>query len=99
MLAAALRGDDAPWPSDWSASELLVRVGDRIAYHGIAGLITGRAPDLGDWPAALLSRVREQALALAMWEFRHKAVLGELLAAFAEEKVDAAAAQGDGAGL
>ena len=59
----------------------------RIAYHGIAGLISERAPALSDWPAAVLGPVREQAIALAMWELRHQAVLGELLAALANEKI------------
>lgn len=88
LLAAALRGDDAAWPSDWSTSELLLRVHERIAYHGIAGLITEKAPELDGWPAVLLAPVREQALALAMWELRHQAVLGDLLAAFSEAKVE-----------
>jgi len=87
MLASALRGEAAAWPSDWSDSQLAPRVVERIAYHGIAGLIADLAPQLSDWPASVLTPVREQGIALAMWELRHKAVLGPLLEAFAEKNM------------
>lgn len=87
LLAAALRGDEAAWPSALSGREPAELTIERIAYHGIAGLIAERAPALADWPAAVLGPVREQAIALAMWELRHKAVLGELLAALADAKI------------
>lgn len=87
LLAAALRGDAAAWPPAWSGSDQAARINERIAYHGIAGLIAERAPALADWPAAILAPVREQAIALAMWELRHKAVLGDLLTALAENQV------------
>ena len=89
LLAAALRGEDATWPTDWSGSSRAAQITERIAYHGIAGLIAGEARRLGDWPAVVLTPVREQAIALAMWELRHKAVLGELLAALAAAKIRA----------
>ncbi|MEO5578109.1 MAG: nucleotidyltransferase family protein [Sphingomicrobium sp.] len=87
LLAAALRGEDARWPSGWSGSGRAAQITERIAYHGIAGLIAGEARRLGDWPADVLAGVREQAIALAMWELRHKAVLGELIAALADAKI------------
>jgi len=88
FLAAALRGEDVAWPSDWRGSKQAERISERIAYHGIAGLITERAPNLRDWPDAVLAPVRQQAIALAMWELRHKVVLGKLFAAFTNAKVD-----------
>lgn len=88
MLAAALRGEDAGWPPDWSGSHAALMV-ERIAYHGIAGLLAGQAATLAGWPAEVLAAVRNQGIALAMWELRHKEVLGELLAALADEKIPA----------
>lgn len=87
LLASALRGEAATWPPDWSGANQSARVVERIAYHGIAGLIANQAQKLGDWPATVLTPVREQGIALAMWELRHKAVLGPLLAALNEEKI------------
>ena len=87
LLAAALRGNEAAWPPTWSGSKQVEQTIERIAYHGIAGLIAERAPVLANWPAAVLAPVRAQAIALAMWELRHQAVLGRLLAALAEAKI------------
>lgn len=87
LLAAALRGEDAGWPSDWSGSDQSARTTERITYHGIAGLLSDQAGRLDNWPAAVLAPVRDQAIALAMWELRHQAVLGELLAALAGAKI------------
>jgi hypothetical protein len=88
LLAAALRGEAAGWPSDWGGDDQAALIIERIAYHGVAGLIAGQAGTLVDWPSAVLAWVREQAIALAMWELSHKQVLGELLAAFAGEKIE-----------
>lgn len=85
LLAAALRGDAPEWPDELSA-ELGV---ERILYHGIAGLIVEPKLDLGGWPIALMGRVREQAIAQAMWEMRHKPLLAELLLAFSDTGVTA----------
>lgn len=87
FLASALRGEAASWPPDLSESNQAARVVERIAYHGIAGLIADQPQKLSHWPAMVLTSVREQGIALAMWELRHKAVLGQLLAALAEEKI------------
>ena len=87
LLASALRAEDAGWPSDWSGSDQSARTVERIAYHGIAGLISDQAGRLDDWPGVVLTAVRDQAIALAMWELRHKQVLGELLAALARAKI------------
>lgn len=87
LLATALRGEDAGWPSDWSDSDHAALTVERIAYHGIAGLIAGRAATLTDWPPAVLAPVREQGIALAMWELRHKEVLGKMLAALRDANI------------
>lgn len=80
LLAAVLRGDSAAWPTDFS-----VPLGHkRILYHGIAGLIAERSRALVHWPAELFAPVHSQAIAQAMWELRHRAILADLLADFAD---------------
>ncbi len=81
VLAAALRGDAVDWASDWNGREQQIVA--RIAYQGIAGLLNERASALHGWPATVVGYLHEQGIALAMWELRHKAVLGDLLAGLA----------------
>src|SRR4051812_35000956 len=85
LLAAALRGDAEPWPRNQPVETGI----ERVLYHGIAGLIAARARDLAGWPAALMEPIREQAIAQAMWEMRHKLVLAALLADFTEAGITA----------
>lgn len=85
LLAAALRGDMPAWPG---GGDCALGV-ERILYHGIAGLIAERAGDLAGWPSELLAPARDQAIAQAMWEMRHKPMLAALLAAFAEAGITA----------
>ena len=86
LLAAALRGDSAPWPTGWG--DLGQAAIERIAYHGIAGLLNERAGALRDWPAVVTNYMRGQGIALAMWEMRHKVVLGDLLGGLADSGVE-----------
>lgn len=85
LLAAVLRGDAPGWPA---GGDVALAV-ERILYHGIAGLITERARDLKSWPSDVLSPVRDQAIAQAMWEMRHKPLLADLLADFAQAGITA----------
>ena len=85
LLAAVLRGEAPAWPAGGDAALAV----ERILYHGIAGLITERARDLSGWPSAVLKPVRDQAIAQAMWEMRHKPLLAELLQAFADAGITA----------
>lgn len=87
LLSSALRDGSAAWPTEWTQGCDAVRVVERIAYHGIAGLIVDEAQRLSDWPATVLDAVHYQGIALAMWELRHKAILITLLAALANEKI------------
>lgn len=75
LLASALRGDSVAWPAGWDARQVI----DRIAYNGIAGLLNEQTAKLDDWPSAVTDYLREQGIALAMWELRHAAVLRDLL--------------------
>lgn len=85
LLAAVLRGEAVRWPDADFAPDAVV---ERIVYHGIAGLVADRARDLADWPERVIGPVREQAVAMAMWELRHTSVLRELLAALAAASVE-----------
>jgi len=89
LLAAVLRGEPADWPLAWHGSDHAARVTERIAYHGVAGLLAAEARRLDDWPPEVLGPLRHQAIALAMWEMRHQVVLGELLAGLAGQKIRA----------
>lgn len=62
-------------PAIASAGDLI----ERIGYHGVAGLLAQRPRQMATWPELVVARVREQAIALAMWELSHKAVLSSLL--------------------
>lgn len=87
VLSAAMRGDAADWPTGWVDREPAVI--DRIAYHGISGLLNEQRRQLRDWPLAVSDYLRDQGIALAMWELRHKALLGDLLGAMANVGVRA----------
>ena len=84
LLAAALRRDVVGWPAGRDGQIVI----DRIAYHGIAGLLNERASSLGGWPAPVIGYLHDQGIALAMWELRHKAVLGDLLGGLAVAGVE-----------
>jgi len=79
FLAAALRIQEAAWPTDWNGDEASEAALERIAYHGIAALLNGNDAALKQWPAAVRDEVRKQALARSMWEIRHGLVIGALL--------------------
>ena len=85
LLAAVLRGDAPALPTDADPAVVV----ERILYHGIAGLIAEQARGLGDWPSAVIVPLREQAVAQAMWELRHRPLLAGLLDAFADAGVRA----------
>ena len=85
LLAAALRGETSAWPEAWPPALGI----ERVLYHGIAGLIAERGREVADWPSDLTEPVRAQAIAQAMWEMRHKPLLADLLAAFAEAGISA----------
>jgi hypothetical protein len=87
LIAQALRGV-APWPAAWAGfAQAQSPVIERALYHGVAGLLDARPEALAGWPDAVRAALRRQALGQAMWEARHRALLGKLLAALAEKGV------------
>lgn len=79
FLSAALRSQPAAWPSDWKNDLVLESAWARIAYHGVAGLLSRSADTLNRWPDSIRVKLREQSLARSMWELRHQVVLREIL--------------------
>lgn len=84
LLAAALRGDPVVWPADFDEQRGI----DRIAYHGVAGLLNEQMNQLRDWPGPVTAYLRDQGIALAMWELRHKAVIADLMDGLSAAGVD-----------
>lgn len=86
LLATALRGEKSCWPelADGSWADA---VSEAIRYHGVAGLLAQRMEMLDGWPAQVLSDLRQQALAEAMWELQHRPILTGLLGALEADGV------------
>ena len=72
LLVQTLRGPTV-WPDGMNPDS----VHDRAVYQGVAALLSG--DHLAGWPAPVLIRLRDTALAQAMWEIRHRLVLTRLL--------------------
>ena len=94
LLASALRGEACTRPELWSGGETVELAQERIRYHGIAGLLAEMSGRLENWPKPILEQVREQAIAQAMWELRHRALLSDLLAGLAQHGVVAVLLKG-----
>lgn len=88
FLTASI-GGEAPWPKDWNGSADRAALVERALYHGIAGLLIENEARLAGWPGDVVERLRDQALAQAMWELRHQSVVCELLTKLAAEDITA----------
>lgn len=88
FLASSI-GGEAPWPKGWTQPADRSVLVERALYHGIAGLLIENEAQLSGWPEDVVDRMREQALAQAMWELRHKRVVCELLTELAAESITA----------
>src|SRR5436190_9176433 len=82
----------ASWPETWRGGTAESAVVERSLYHGIAGLLIEYQPV--DWPGHVVERLRDQALAQAMWEIRHKVVINQLLTELARERITAIVLKG-----
>ena len=71
-------GSDASWKQVWA----------RIEYHGIAFLLNSHAQRLRGWPTDLLSRVREEARLIALWETTHLKAVSEVIETLDEAGVE-----------
>lgn len=87
FLAAALRGDDVSWPTDWEHDAACDDVAASAVFHGVAGLLVERAPAIQLWPVRLSDRLHEHARAQAMWELRHRQLLAALLDQFQDRAI------------
>jgi len=82
LLSEALCGQPAPWP--WDAGAAIDAVFARARLHGVIALVNAQ-PSTRKWPGRFVELCRAEAQALAMWELRHQAVLGQTLRALADE--------------
>ncbi|RTL82486.1 MAG: hypothetical protein EKK29_16390 [Hyphomicrobiales bacterium] len=87
IICALLRGERPTWPADGNDAFTSLFL-ERSAYHGVQALLhqhltNGTFRELG-WPPSILDACREAAVGQAMWEMRHKEILGSLLDRLAE---------------
>lgn len=82
LICAVLQGERPSWPTaeDTALAEAFLARGE---YHGVQALLHERLCTMQGWPAAILQRLREQAVAQAMWEMRHQQILADVLARLA----------------
>jgi hypothetical protein len=88
FLASVLSGAGEPWPFELDAAAA-DRVAERAAGHGIALLLIERYHERRDWPEPVLARLMDHARSQTIWEMRHRIVLAELLARFADAEIGA----------
>lgn len=93
-LGDFIAGSASRWPDAWNGAADVPKAFDRIAYHGITGLIPLEVCKAAGWPGPLVDRVRQRAVAHAMWELSHKAVVSRLLAELARAGVWAVVLKG-----
>ena len=82
LMCALLRGEVMPWPYASGAGAIDDFL-SRADYHGVKPLLHERL-NASNWPEALLQSLREQALAAAGWELRHRQLLMRTLATLAD---------------
>ena len=85
LICAALRGDGPTWhlADDPATVALFV---DRCTQHGVQVLLHARAAQLR-WPPAVLASLRQAAMAWALWEERHRHIVGQAVEALAAQGV------------
>jgi hypothetical protein len=87
LLCTALRDEVAFWP-ELADAGFAERVLARAEYHGVAGLLNERAPQLTGWPLPLREALRDRARAHAFWELRHGHAMGEVIEALAARGIE-----------
>ena len=83
LICAALRGESPAWP-EASDEAFLAAFLERSAYHGVQALLdqwlqSPHGRERG-WPTAITDACHDAAIAQAMWEMRHQALLKQVLA-------------------
>lgn len=89
FLTAALARAKPAWRKRWTGKAAISRLVARAEYHGVAALLADSPDLMAGWPAPATDALKEQALARAMWEMRHRALLGALLEQLAQRGVAA----------
>lgn len=81
LICAALRGENPEWPSD-AGDAFVTSFLERIAYHGVAGLLYQRVQvgrGLERWPELVLSICRNASITQAIWEDGHRVLIKQAL--------------------
>lgn len=90
LLCACLRGENPAWPYGQDES-LAAGFIERASYHGVLALMHDRLQRdeqaRAEWPQRVIAACRESALAYAMWELRHRALLSDALAELAGAEI------------
>lgn len=89
FLAAVLARAKPAWRKRWTGRAAISRFVARAEYHGVAALLADSPDLMAGWPAPAADALNEQALVRAMWEMRHRALLGALLEQLAQRGVAA----------
>ena len=87
FLAAALRKDVVSWPPAWADPQAIEAAGHGAIFHGVGGLLVEQDRVNPTWPERFIDLLRNEARARAMWELRHRQLLTEVLANFAEQAI------------
>ena len=87
LAAAVLRGERAEWPEAWRDPASQEAVVNRIAYHGVAGLLVEADQALLPWPETVRQSFKSEAVYRTFWEIRHHLVLSDLLNAFSGREI------------
>jgi hypothetical protein len=91
LICATLRGENSNWEEEgnyWFARDFL----ERSANHGLQALLyslQGQQNSERGWPAFVLRACRNQAIAQAIWETRHRNLLDRTLAQLSDVGVQA----------
>lgn len=94
LLVAALRGDPACWPDEWSADAAVRKVSDRVAYHGIELALHHHRAMLEGWPDSLRDAIADTARLQVLWEESHRQLLCDLIARFAHAGIEVLVTKG-----
>lgn len=90
FLCTCLRGELSAWPFGQD-EPTIAQFLERAEYHGVLALLHDRLqrqPEAGSgWPDSVVRSIRQSALAQAMWELRHRALLTEVFAKLAEAEI------------
>jgi hypothetical protein len=79
LLAALIRGEDAPWTIDRQAAYTEEEFLSRTRYQGVDLLVYPQLAKRPDWPSNVAESIRRTSLQRTHWELRHRSLLAKVL--------------------